>query len=56
MCETLTKQKIPNEVKAQTKWAKQFTNENINWKEMYRLPIELTIDTKLLENVSLNTI
>jgi len=45
--ETLIKQKLPNEIKAQTKWATQITYENINWKEIYLLPIKLTIDTKL---------
>jgi len=47
--ETLIKQKLPNEIKAQTKWATQLTYENINWKEIYLLPIKLTIDTKLSE-------
>jgi len=45
--ETLIKQNLPNEIKAQTKWATQLTYENINWKEIYRMPIKLTIDTKL---------
>jgi len=46
---TLIKQKLPNEIKVQTKWATQLTYENINWKEIYLLPIKLTIDTKLRE-------
>jgi len=49
MYETFIKQKVPNEIKSQTKWATQLTYENINWKEIYLLPIKLTIDTKLRE-------
>ena len=47
--QTLIKQNVPHEIKAQAKWKTTFLQDNIDWRYMYTHPIKLTNKTKLRE-------
>ena len=37
------------EIKHQNKWSREFEEEELNWQDIYLMPIRATIDTKLRE-------